>query len=355
MMDRRNILKASAAAGAVSLLPAGPSGRAAAQPSRPFTFVSWGGALQETEKKAFIEPFFAKKGMKFAEASPTTYAKIKAQVEAKAVEWDLVTVGGQWMYQAKDQNLAEPMDYSVIKNDALDKAWKAEFGVYSSTGATIVAYNTKSFPAGKEPKSWADFWNVKDFPGPRSLYSRMHYNYEAALRAAGVPRDQIYPFTDDKIRTMFQKLEEIKPHVSVWWTTGAQAPQLLSTGEVAMAMAWNGRILDAQKAASPVAMTLKDAIAWGNAFIVPKGTPYKALAMEVINYAISEEAQDRLIPIGTYGPTLEKSAAKATPEQALQMVTHPTNVKDAVIFNDEQSAAYLTKYEADWQKFQLKK
>jgi putative spermidine/putrescine transport system substrate-binding protein len=355
MINRRRVLKAGAAAGAASLLPATWGEGARAQANRPFTFVSWGGALQETEKKAFIEPFFAKKGMKFAEASPTTYAKIKAQVEAKAIEWDLVTVGGQWMYQAKEQNLAEPMDYSVIKNDDLAKAWKAEFGVYTSTGATVVAFNTKAFPEGKRPKSWADFWNVKDFPGPRSLYARMHYNYEAALRAAGVPLDKIYPFTDEKVRTMFQKLEEIKPHVSVWWTSGAQAPQLLSTGEVALAMAWNGRILDAQKSNSPIAMTLKDAIAWGNAFIVPKGSPYKALAMEVINYAITEEAQDRLISIGTYGPVLEKSAAKATPQQALQLVTHPSNVKEAVIFNDQQSAGYLTKYEADWQKFQLKK
>lgn len=37
------------------------------------------------------------------------------------------------------------------------------------------------------------------------------------------------------------------------------------------------------------------------------------------------------------------------------MVTHPSNARDAVIFDDEQSAAYLTKYESDWQKFQLKK
>jgi putative spermidine/putrescine transport system substrate-binding protein len=355
MLNRRSFLKSGAALGAAAVVPGSWAARVAAQPSRPFTFVSWGGALQETEKKAFIEPFFAKKGMKFAEASPTTYAKIKAQVEANAVEWDLVTVGGQWMYQAKDQNLAERMDYTVIKNDDLAPQWKAEYGVYTSTGATVVAFNTKAFPPGKEPRSWADFWNVKDFPGPRSLYSRMHYNYEAALRAAGVPRDQIYPHTEEKIRVMFQKLEELKPHVAVWWTTGAQPPQLLSTGEVAMAMAWNGRILDAQKSAAPVAMTLKDAIAWGNAFIIPRGSPYKALAMEVINYAISEEAQDRLIPIGTYGPVLEKSAAKATPEQALQLVTHPSNVKEAVIFNDEQSASYLTKYEADWQKFQLKK
>lgn len=356
MTNRRSLLKSGIALGAAAALPVMGPRHAAAQAARPFTFCSWGGALQETEKKAFVEPFMARKGMRFAEASPTTYAKIKAQVEANAVEWDLVTVGGQWMYQAKDQNLAERMDYSVIRNDDLDKAWKAEYGVYTSTGATVVAFSTRTFPkGGRQPNSWADFWNVKDFPGPRSLYSRMHYNYEAALRAAGVPRDKIYPQTEEKVRLMFQKLEEIKPHVAVWWTSGAQAPQLLSTGEVAMAMAWNGRILDAQKGNAPLEMTLKDGIAWGNAFIVPRGSPYKALAMELINYSITEEAQDRLIPIGTYGPVLEKSAAKATPEQALTMVTHPSNVRDAVIFDDEQSAAYLTKYEAEWQRFQLRR
>ena len=179
MIDRRQVMKSGLAAGTAALLPGAMAGRATAQPTRPFTFVSWGGTLQETEKKAFVEPFMAKKGMKFAEASPTTYAKIKGKGDANAVEWELVTAGGQWMYQAKDQNLAEAMDYSIIKNDGLAKAWKAEFGVYTSTGATIIAYNTKTFPAGKQPKSWADFWNVKDFPGPRSLYSRMHYNYEA--------------------------------------------------------------------------------------------------------------------------------------------------------------------------------
>ncbi len=39
----------------------------------------------------------------------------------------------------------------------------------------------------------------------------------------------------------------IKPHVKVWWTAGAQPPQLLADGEVAMTTAWNGRIFDAVK------------------------------------------------------------------------------------------------------------
>ena len=38
--------------------------------------------------------------------------------------------------------------------------------------ATVIAYNTDKFPEGKQPRSWADFWNVEEFPGPRSLYPR---------------------------------------------------------------------------------------------------------------------------------------------------------------------------------------
>lgn len=352
MISRRRLLSAGAALGTLSVLPSGFARRAAAQ-GRPFTFCSWGGALSETEKQAFMDPFAEMKGIEIANVSPTNYAKIKAMVEAAAVEWDLVDVGGQFIYQGRDAEVLEPIDYSIVKADHLEPYWRTEYGVYTSTGASVIGYNTQAFPAGSEPQSWKDFWNVTDFPGPRSLYSRFYYNYEAALRAADVPANEIYPATDEKVRLAFEKLAEIKPHVSVWWTAGAQPPQLLATGEVVMALAWSGRIFDAMKESSAVAMTFKDAIAWGNAYVVPKGTPYRDLAMEVISYCITQEAQERLLPIGTYGPALGTAAAKATPEQAKSMVTHPDNIKDAVIFNDEEVAAYVTKWEEEWQKFQL--
>ncbi len=75
--------------------------------------------------------------------------------------------------------------------------------------------------------------------------------------------------------------------------------------------------------------------------------------MEIINYAITPAAQEALLPIGTYGPTLEAAAAKATPEQATNIVTYPQNIKDAIIQNDEEVAAYVKKYEERWQHFQL--
>jgi len=168
-----------------------------------------------------------------------------------------------------------------------------------------------------------------------------------------VPAKQIYPATDDTVKMAFAKLAEIKPHVKVWWSAGAQPPQLLSSGEIAVSSAWSGRVLDIIKEGAPVAMTYKDAVAWGNAFVVPRGTPYKELAMKVINYSLSEEAQTALLPIGTYGPVLLEAVAKATPEQVKMYVTPPNNLKDAFIFVDEEVAKYNTKYDEDWKKFQL--
>jgi putative spermidine/putrescine transport system substrate-binding protein len=351
MITRRKLLAAAAAVGAASVVPS--FCRPARAQGRPFTFCSWGGALSATERKAFLDPFARQRGIEVAYTSPTTYAKIKAMVEAKAVEWDLVTVGGYYIFQGRDAHLLEPIDYSIVKAGHLEPFWKTEYGVYTTTGASVIAYNTKAFPNGTGPQSWKDFWNVKDFPGPRSLYSRLWYNYEAALRAADVPRNEIYPATDEKMKLAFAKLAELKPHVTVWWTSGAQPPQLLATGEIAMALAWSGRVFDAIKEKAPIAMTFNDAMAWGNAFVVPKGSPYRELAMEVISDSITPRAQERLLPLGTYGPVLGAVAAKATPEQARTIVTYPDNLKNALIFNDEAVAAYLKKYDEDWQKFQL--
>jgi putative spermidine/putrescine transport system substrate-binding protein len=75
--------------------------------------------------------------------------------------------------------------------------------------------------------------------------------------------------------------------------------------------------------------------------------------MEAINYAISEEAQMRLLDVGTYGPVLNAAAAKGSADQQKWMVTAPQNIKDMLIINEEQAALYSTKYENEWNRFQL--
>jgi ABC-type Fe3+/spermidine/putrescine transport system ATPase subunit len=100
MLSRRRALQLLMGASAASAFP---THRSFAQ-GRPFTFCSFGGALSATEKAAFMDPASKKFGAEIANVSPTNYAKIKAMVEAKAVEWDLVDVGGQFIYQGRDQD-----------------------------------------------------------------------------------------------------------------------------------------------------------------------------------------------------------------------------------------------------------
>jgi putative spermidine/putrescine transport system substrate-binding protein len=346
MLTRRYLI-AAGAAGAMT----GLAGRALADATK-LTFCSWGGALSDLEKSALLDPFGKIKGFEVVPASPTNYAKLKAMVESGPPEWDLVDVGGRFIWQGAD--LLETLDMSLIPNaKALDPGWVAPKGIFTSTGATVVAWNTKSFPEGQGPKSWKDFWDVKTFPGPRGLYKPFYYNYEAALLAAGTPHADIYPVTEDKVKAAMDKIRELKPNVKVWWTAGAQPPQLLSTGELAMSSAWSGRVLAIMRENAPVAMTYQDGIAWGNAWVVPKGTPNAKLAMEAINYALSPEAQGRLVEFGTYGPVLEAAAAKGTPEQRKLMVTAPENIKTMLILNEEQAAIYSAKYENEWNRMQL--
>lgn len=350
MLSRRHFVGVAGAAAGAAWLGL-PSARAQ---TRPFTFTSWGGALSAMEKESFMDPAEKLFNVKITNTSPTNAAKIKAMVEAKAVEWDLVTVGGRTVFAGRDQGFLEPIDYNVVTNaKALDKRWVHPHGVFNSIGATLIAWNTKAFPADKGPQSWKDFWDVKNFPGARGLYNLIYYNYEAALLAAGLKESEMYPVTPEKAKQAVAKVAELKPHVKVWWSAGAQPPQLLASGELAMCSVWSGRLFDALKEKAPIAFTWKDGIAWGNAVVVPKGSPHKELAMKIINYTISEEAQSRLLGYGVYGPVLEAAAKKATPEQAKQQVMHPDNLKHMIVLNDEQAGHYTVKYEEDWKKMQL--
>jgi putative spermidine/putrescine transport system substrate-binding protein len=342
-MLRRELLVAALGTGAALTL--GGVSRHARAADRPFTFTSWGGALSDTEKNAFTAPFAQTKGISIANTSPTETAKIKAMVEAKNVEWDTVTVGGNVAWQGQREGFLETLDLAKIPNAKnLEPAWVAPCGIATSTGATIIGWSTSAFPADAGPQSWVDFWDVKRFPGRRGLYANFTYNYEAALLAAGTARSEVYPVTPEKIEIVFAKLKELKPHVAVWWSAGAQPPQLLSTGELAMSSVWSGRVLAAMAEGAPLAFTYRDGIAWANWWVVPKGTPYLDVAHELFNYALTEEAQLKLLPLRTYGPVLKAAAAKADAEGQRIQVMAPDNVKNMLIINEQQVDKYVTTY-----------
>ena len=179
---------------------------------------------------------------------------------------------------------------------------------------------------------------MEKFPGPRALRKSPKTTLEFALIADGVPAKDVYKVlsTKEGVDRAFKKLDEIKPHVKVWWTAGAQPPQLLADGEVVMTTAWNGRIFDAVKNSGKNFKIVWDGQGmdfdlWG----MPKGSKNHELAKKFVAFTVTPEVMAQQSKYISYGPTL-KAAIPLVPEDILiDLPTAPENMENAFVVSSE--------------------
>ncbi len=226
------------------------SARAADQ----ITFVSQGGAYQKAQTVAILDPAAKKLGITInQDSAPDSWPIMKTQVATGKPTWDVVDVPTGYCLRGGDQGLVEKLDFSKIPNAAaMPEAYRSAYSVAYEFYSSVLAYSQNKYPVNAAPNSWADFWDVRKFPGRRALRNHPIATLEAALMADGVAPDKLYPLDVDRA---FKKLEEIKPNITVWWTSGAQSAQLLNDGEVDMVMAWNGRVSALANEGAKVAFT----------------------------------------------------------------------------------------------------
>lgn len=297
------------------------------------TVVNFGGANGAAQKKAYFEPF-EKTGAKVVQVEYNgEQAKIKAMVEAKKVTWDVVEVESPDVNRGCDEGLFEKLDWSKMspKGD-FQPAAVHECGVGTFVWSTVMAYNADKLKSA--PTTWADFWDTKKFPGKRGMRKGPRYNLEFALMADGVAPADVYKVlaTKDGADRAFKKMTELKPNIQ-FWEAGAQPPQFLVAGDVAMTTAYNGRIDAAQREGKNLAITWTGGIYDLDYWVMPKGTPNKELAEKFIAMASSASEQAEYTKHISYGPTNNKALAKIDPKILAMLPTSPTNGKTALQFN----------------------
>jgi putative spermidine/putrescine transport system substrate-binding protein len=298
------------------------------------TVVNFGGANANAQKKAFYEPF-EKTGTQIV---PVEYngeqAKIKAMVEAKKVTWDVVELESPDVGRGCDEGLFEPLDYSKIGNkaDFAPKAAVTDCGVGIFVWSTVMAYNGDKLK--QAPKTWADFWDTKKFPGKRGLRKGARYNLEFALLADGVKPEDVYKVlaTPAGADRAFKKLTELKPAIQ-WWEAGAQPPQFLVAGDVVMSSAYNGRIDAARREGKNLKITWTNGIYDLEYFAIVKGSPNRDAAYKFLKLALSPDAQAEYARNIAYGPTNTKALAKLDAKTLADLPTAPQNAKGALEFN----------------------
>jgi putative spermidine/putrescine transport system substrate-binding protein len=322
-MKVNKVLVAAAIAASV-VLPAGAA---------DLTVVNFGGANANAQKKAFYEPF-EKQGNKIV---PVEYngeqAKIKAMVETRKVTWDVVEVESPDITRGCDEGLFEKLDYARIapKGDFLPAAVN-DCGLGIFVWSTVMAYNGDKLKSG--PVTWADFWDTKKFPGKRGMRKGARYNLEFALMADGVKSADVYKVlaTKEGSDRAFKKLTELKPSIQ-WWEAGAQPPQFLVAGDVAMTTAFNGRIDAANREGKNLKITWTGGIYDLDYWVIPKGTPNKDAALKFIAFASTPDAQAEYAKNIAYGPTNKNALAKLDAKTLDNLPTSPANAKDALQFN----------------------
>lgn len=367
-MNRREFVKAGAAAPLLGLPLLDPAQAQAAidalveranKAGEKDVVVAGGtGAYGEMVKKTFYDPFTETTGIRVV-ATGGSYgeklAKLKAMTQVRRVEWDVLTLS---VDSLTPENRRFFRDFGPaceatpnVAREGVDGAC-LQYGALFDVGGALLTYSLDAFPAsGRQPASWVDFWDVKAFPGPRSLPNAgtPWWNLIAALLADGVAAAKLFPLDLDRA---FRKLDAIKPHIAVWWRSGDQSQQIFRSKEVVMAMTFAGRAMRLRSEGLPVGVSWNgaplDASFWG----VLEGAQRPNAGLALLNFVYSRPGahaafvKESLAATGLKGalPLLEPAIAR---DLATAPENWPRIVKIDRDWLDANQDAVLRRW-ADW-------
>lgn len=274
--------------------------------------VGWGGTHEESLKKAVYDPFTAETGIRIKQVSATNQLPmLKAQVQANNPEWDIIQPGSLWVQRGAKEGLYEKIDFGVVDRGQLYAPAVHPYAVAFEVFAVDICYNTEKYPTGSHPKTWAELWDAKRFPGRRTAPGwTPRDNLEAAIMAAGVPVSKVYPI-DTKVA--FDKLREQKAN-TVWYSTGAQFAQLFADKEVVLGYGWGARIVVVAQEGKPLAVEMNQAIVDQTFYAVSKISRNKAAAMKFINFAVQVKPQMARPVLYPHGPVNKRAWQQIDPK-----------------------------------------
>lgn len=327
-MNRRTVLRGALAASALPF--------AARAQGRDLTVVSWGGAYQDAQREVFFRPFQQQTRNRLLEETwDGGIGVLRSRIASGANTWDVVQVESEELLIGAEEGLFEPLDWAAIGGrDAYIPEAYSEHGVGAILYSFIMAYDRARMAQG--PANWADFFDTRRFPGKRGLRKGPKTTLEFALMGDGVPPDQVYRVlgTAAGVDRAFRKLDSIKGDLA-WFERGSQPPQWLAAGEVAMTVAYNGRI-----SAANASEGRNFAIVWTNniftldSWVIMKGSPNRAKALEFLKFAGQPQVQAGLPPRIPYGMTARGVNERLPANLLPDLPTAPQNLASALHLSD---------------------
>ncbi|AGB73623.1 MULTISPECIES: ABC transporter substrate-binding protein [Rhizobium] len=326
LINRRRFMQATSTAIAVGAL-ASAAGRATAASTGELKVNMSGGNWGDAVMKAYVESFEAETGVKVTRVNADfSSTQIAMMVDTKNVSADVVNLGQTNVDPLTAKGYLEKIDYSIWKKEDLEaiaENWRQPNGFASYVYSVNMVWNTKKFPAGKpRPTTWAEFWDVKKFPGVRSINTGEYGSgpWEEALLADGVPMDKLYPMDIDRV---FASLDKIKPHIRKWWTSGSEILQIMRDNIADIVQSYDARALTLIDEGGPIEINRNQAKLTTDYWCIPKGSPNAENAQKFIALTSRPDRQAEFAKLIAQGPT-NKNAFKLIPDDvARKLASHP--------------------------------
>lgn len=339
--NRRLLLRTATLAGGLvavrSLFPS-PSLAKDLKGSGTVAVYDGGGSWGEAKRIAYFEPFEKETGIKVVAVPRTDTGAVRASIMAGAPRYDVTILSGSTTETFGREGMLLPIDYNWYETaeiESFDPVKPGKFSVPHIIYSLIVAYDGTKFPSNG-PASWADVWDTKKFPGPRSLptgtWGGDGGTFECALMADGVEPANLYPIDWDRA---FKSLEKLKPNILKWWMSGAEGPQLIVDKQIAAGSAWNGRISAANEQGAKIGFTWNQGILQYDNWVLPKGGKNTLNGQKFIAFASRPENQAKFAELILYAPPNAKAYDLIKPDRAKQLPTSPEARKLQFVQNYE--------------------
>lgn len=348
-LRRRSLLAAATAVAAGATLPFTAHAQAGKLDGRKLVYVSWGGVYQDSQKLAYCDPFTAATGVRVIQDGPMNEAKLRTMVNAGSPEWDVCDVTDTFLFNGAANKLFEKIDYRVVQKGKLAPGYAQEYGVGNCVWSYNVCYNTKAFPNGSGPKTWADLFDVKRFPGKRMFRNRVYSTLEIALLADGVAPDKLYPIDVDRA---LRKLDTIRNDIT-WWNAPSQSQQLITDGAVTCGVMQNGRAFDAARKGAPLAIEWAQNLQSLDYLVILRGSKNVEAAMQLLNWSIQDDAQARFVNATAYAPVTPGAFSYVNNSLLPWLPTQRQNAERGVTMNALWWQDKLESLSDRWNKWRL--
>jgi putative spermidine/putrescine transport system substrate-binding protein len=300
--------------------------------ARDLTVVSWGGAYQDAQKKVYFAPFTAATKIPLVdEPWDGGVGTLRAKVQSGKADWDVVQVESDELAVGCEEGLYEKLDWSKIGGkDAYIPAAVNDCGVGAIFYDFVLGYDKDKLKVA--PANWVDFFDLKKYPGKRALRNGPKTTLEIALMGDGVAPEDVYKLlaTPAGVDRAFKKLDTIKSEL-IFWKSGAQPPQLLASGEVALTSVYNGRIDAANRNDKRnFGMTWNGALYTMDSWVILKASPNLDAAYKFLDFVGKPEIEAKLPDAIAYGVPNRQANALVTPARLEVLGTAPQNIANAV-------------------------